>query len=120
MKYVYAALLLHSSDQTIDEKNMKKVLNATGSETDEARIKAVVASLKDVNIDEALKTSVATTPSTPTTTEAPPSKKEEKPKKVRIIAYVMPDVRTAFKIKAIGEGKTMDESLGLLIEDYVR
>jgi large subunit ribosomal protein L12 len=81
MKYMYAALLLHSASKTIDEENMKKVLAAAGVNIEEARVKALVAALSEVNIDEALKSlksaqAVAPAPVTaPTTTEA---KKEEK------------------------------------------
>ncbi|MEM3506349.1 MAG: 50S ribosomal protein P1 [Candidatus Bathyarchaeia archaeon] len=83
MKYVYAALLLHSASQPITEENIKKVLSAAGVNIEEARVKALVAALKEVNIDEVLKSSatgfIASAPiSAPTT--APPSEKEEKKK----------------------------------------
>ena len=55
MRYVYAALLLHTSGQKIDEANLTNLLKATGGEVDSARIKALIASLSDVNIDEAIK-----------------------------------------------------------------
>ncbi|WP_455364785.1 50S ribosomal protein P1 [[Eubacterium] cellulosolvens] len=83
MKYIYAALLLHSSEKPIDEKSMKKVLTAAGIETDEARIKALVTSLAEVNIDDALKTAVTAAPAPTTPAAAAPEdakKKEEKPK----------------------------------------
>ena len=81
MKYVYAALLLHSSAQPITEENVKKVLTAAGVELDDVQVKALVASLAEVNIDEALKTAVAAAPAAQS--EAKPAeakKKEEKPK----------------------------------------
>ncbi len=83
MKYVYAALLLHSSGQKIDEESVKKIISATGGEVDEARVKALVASLADVNIDEALKAgqAVLTAPAAATAAApAPEGKKEEKKK----------------------------------------
>jgi len=83
MKYIYAALLLHSSEKPIDEESMKKVLTAAGIKTDEARIKALVTSLAEVNIDDALKTAVIAAPAPTTPAAAAPEdakKKEEKPK----------------------------------------
>lgn len=54
MEYVYAALLLHSVGKEINEENLKAVLQAAGVEPDEARIKALVAALEGVNIDEVI------------------------------------------------------------------
>jgi len=45
MKYVYAALLLHSWAQPINEENVKKVVSAAGGQIEEAQIKALVAAL---------------------------------------------------------------------------
>ncbi|KUO80945.1 MAG: 50S ribosomal protein P1 [Vulcanisaeta sp. JCHS_4] len=59
MEYVYAALLLHYGKQEITEENVTKVLQAAGIQVDEVRVKALVAALKEVNIDEAIKTAVA-------------------------------------------------------------
>lgn len=83
MKYVYAALLLHSAKKAINEENVKKVLSAAGVEVDEARVKSLVASLAEINIDEAIKSpvSLAAPPAAPQQpAEAPEKKKEEKPK----------------------------------------
>jgi large subunit ribosomal protein L12 len=54
MEYVYAALLLHAAGKEISEENLKKVLEAAGVSPDEARIKALVAALEGVNIDEVI------------------------------------------------------------------
>jgi len=54
MEYVYAALLLHSAGKEITEDNVKAVLEAAGVKVDEARVKALVAALEGVNIDEAI------------------------------------------------------------------
>ncbi len=60
MEYVYAAMLLHTTGQEINEENVKKVLEAAGAEVDEARVKALIAALEDVDIEEAMeKTAVA-------------------------------------------------------------
>ncbi|MCL5665324.1 MAG: 50S ribosomal protein L12, partial [Candidatus Thermoplasmatota archaeon] len=55
MEYVYGALLLHSAGSEVDEEKLKKVLEGAGVTPDEARLKALVSSLKNVNIDEVLK-----------------------------------------------------------------
>ena len=54
MEYVYAALLLHAAGKEINEENLKKVLEAAGVTPDEVRIKALVAALEGVNIDEVI------------------------------------------------------------------
>lgn len=48
-------MLLHSAKQQITEENIKKVISAAGIEVDEARVKALVSALSEINIDEALK-----------------------------------------------------------------
>lgn len=58
MEYVYAALLLHKQGKPVNEENLKKVLESTGVEIDESKVKSLVASLKDVNIDEELEKAV--------------------------------------------------------------
>lgn len=79
MKYVYAALLLHSSAQPVTEENVKKVIAATGGQVEEAQVKALVAALSEVNIDEALKSASALA-AAPVAVAAPAEakKKEEK------------------------------------------
>ena len=59
MEYVYAAMLLHSAGKDIDDKAVGSVLKAAGVEADGARVKALVASLGSVDIDEAMATAVA-------------------------------------------------------------
>ncbi len=60
MEYIYAAMLLHTTGEEINEGNVKKVLEAAGAEADDARIKALIAALEDVDIEEAMeKTAVA-------------------------------------------------------------
>jgi large subunit ribosomal protein L12 len=85
MEYIYAALLLHKLKQDITEDNVKNVIKATGAAPDEVRVKALVAALSDVNIDDALKASPvaisaapSTTASAPATEAASPAKEEEK------------------------------------------
>ncbi len=81
MKYVYAALLLHSSAQPVTEENVKKVIAAAGGQIEEVQVKALVAALSEVNIDEALKSATAMAPvaAAPAAAPAETKKKEEKP-----------------------------------------
>jgi large subunit ribosomal protein L12 len=78
MKYVYAALLLHSAAQPITEENVKKVVTATGGQADEVQVKALVAALSEVNIDEALKSAAAMAPVAAVAAAPAEAKKDEK------------------------------------------
>ena len=55
MEYVYAALLLHKLQKDVNEENISSIVKASGAEVNEAQVKALVAALADVNIDEAIK-----------------------------------------------------------------
>ena len=55
MENVYAAMLLHKAGKPINEESLTAVLSAAGVAADPVQIKALVASLSEVNIDEALK-----------------------------------------------------------------
>ena len=80
MEYVYSALLLYRAGKAIDEAHVKKVLEAAGVKVDEGRVKALVAALDGVNIEQAIKEAavvqVAATPAAHG--HAPEAKKEEK------------------------------------------
>jgi large subunit ribosomal protein L12 len=78
MEYVYAALLLHKLGKSVDEENLKKVIESTGTQVDEAKVKLLVANLKDVNIDEELEKAVSVAPVASVTGLAEEEKKEEK------------------------------------------
>ncbi len=83
MEYIYGAMLLHSAGKKITEENVKKVLTAAGVKTDDARIKALTASLEGVDIEEAIKTAavpVAAAPAQPVAS-AEEDKKDKKEKK---------------------------------------
>ncbi|WP_247728709.1 50S ribosomal protein P1 [Halovivax limisalsi] len=54
MEYVYAALILNESGEEINEDNLTDVLDAAGVDVEESRVKALVAALEDVDIDEAV------------------------------------------------------------------
>ncbi len=74
---VHAALMLHESGQPVNEENLKKVLSSTGSNVNDSKIKALVAALQGVNIDEALKEAVSFAAAAPAA-GATSEKKEEK------------------------------------------
>src|SRR5215218_3426666 len=89
MEYVYAALLLHKLKQNITEDSVKNVVKAAGVTPDDVRVKALVAALSEVQIDEALKAApVAVAAAAAPTAAAPtaagggggeaPAKEEEK------------------------------------------
>ena len=59
MEYVYAALLLHESDEEVNEDNLTGVLEAAGVDVEESRVKALVAALEDVDIEEAIEQAAA-------------------------------------------------------------
>jgi len=81
MEYVYSALLLHSTKQPITEENVKKVLQASGIQPDDAKVKALVASLEGVNIDEAIE-QAAVAVTTPKVEKKEEGEKEEESKKI--------------------------------------
>ena len=86
MEYVYAALLLHRLKQNITEDSVKNVVKAAGVTPDDVRVKALVAALGEVNIEEALKAApvaaAAAAPAAAGGAAAPggeaPAKEEEK------------------------------------------
>ena len=60
MEYMYAAMLLHSAGREITEVSVESVITAAGIKPDNIRVKALVAALAEVDIDEALKAPVFT------------------------------------------------------------
>ena len=78
MEYIYSALLLHKLGKEVNEHNIKSVVAAAGAHVDEGKIKSLVASLKDVDINKELESAslVAAAPAS----GSPSEKKEEKPK----------------------------------------
>ena len=68
MENIYAAMLLHKAGKEITEESVTAVLTAAGITVDAVQVKALVASLSEVNIDEAIKaapTMMAAVPAAP-------------------------------------------------------
>jgi large subunit ribosomal protein L12 len=59
MEYVYAALILNESGEELNEDNITAVLESAGVDVEESRVKALVAALEDVDIEEAIETAAA-------------------------------------------------------------
>ena len=85
MEYIYAAMLLHKAGKEINEENVSQILKAAGVEADQARVKALVAALAEVDIEEAIKSAptLMAAPAAAPAAEAPAeeAKKEEEKKK---------------------------------------
>jgi len=85
MENIYATMLLHKAGKEINEDSVNKVLTAAGVKVDDVQIKALVAALGEVNIEEAIKSAPsmmaapAAGPAAPAAEEKP--KEEEKKKK---------------------------------------
>jgi large subunit ribosomal protein L12 len=59
MEYIYAALLLYKAGKEITEESVKAVLTAAGIAVDDARVKALIAALDGINIEEAISKAAA-------------------------------------------------------------
>ncbi|OIO66504.1 50S ribosomal protein P1 [Candidatus Woesearchaeota archaeon CG_4_10_14_0_2_um_filter_57_5] len=88
MEYVYAAMLIHKAGKDITEDTVSSVLKAAGVAVDEAKVKALCAALKDVDIEAAIKeaavtpvAAVAAAPASAGAAEQKEDKKEEDEKK---------------------------------------
>ena len=79
MEYVYAAMLLHKAGKEITEDNLSNVLTAAGITCDPVRVKALVASLSEVNIDEAIKAAPTMMAAAPVAAAAAPAETKAAP-----------------------------------------
>jgi len=71
MEYVYAALMLHKLKKDITEENVTSIVKASGSEVNEAKVKSLVASLADVDIEDAIKAAPVAVAAAPAAAAAP-------------------------------------------------
>ena len=85
MENIYAEMLLHKAGKEINEASVTKVLEAAGITVDAVQVKALVASLSEVNIDEAIKAAPTMMAAAPVAapagaapTAAPPEDKKKK------------------------------------------
>jgi len=85
MENIYAAMLLHKAGKEINEDSVTKVLTAAELTVDAVQVKALVASLSEVNIDEAIKAApammAAAPAATPAETKSAAAPAEDKKKK---------------------------------------
>ena len=83
MQYVYAAMLLHANKQEVNEASVESVLKSAKVEFDAAKVKAMVAALKNINIDDAIAKAAVAQVAAPAAGAAPAveEKKEEDTKK---------------------------------------
>jgi large subunit ribosomal protein L12 len=80
MEYMYAAMLLHSAGKEIAEGAVTNILNAAGISPDNIRVKALVAALAEVDIDEAVKAPVLTAATAAPAAVPAEEEAEEEPK----------------------------------------
>ena len=82
MEYVYAALMLHKLKKDVTEEIVTSIVKASGAEVNEAQVKALVASLADVDIEEAIKAAPVAVAAAPAAagTDAPAAGGEKKEK----------------------------------------
>ncbi|MBS3060683.1 MAG: 50S ribosomal protein P1 [DPANN group archaeon] len=83
MEYVYAALMLHSAKKDVTEDAVTKVLKSAGIDADAGKVKALIASLDGVDIDEAIASAavapVAAAVQASGAAEQPKAEKKEEP-----------------------------------------
>jgi len=80
MEYVYAALLLHKLQKEVNETNISSVIKASGAEVNDAQVKALVAALADINIEDAIKAVPVAVAAAAPAAESPSEAKKEEPK----------------------------------------
>ena len=73
-------MLLHSAGKAIDETSVGNILDAAGIAPDTVRVKALVAALAEVDIEEALKAPVLTAAAAPAAVPVQEEEVEEQPK----------------------------------------
>lgn len=59
MELVYAALTLHEAGKEVNEENLESIVDAAGLDVEDSEVKALVAALEDVDIEEAMEAQVS-------------------------------------------------------------
>jgi large subunit ribosomal protein L12 len=80
MENIYAAMLLHKAGKEINEETVTNVLTAAGITVDAVQVKALVASLSEVDIDEAIKAAPTMMAAAPAASAVATPAAEQKPK----------------------------------------
>ena len=79
MQLRHGFLMLHKLKKDVTEENITSIVKASGVEVNEAQVKSLVASLADVDIEEAIKAApVAAAPVAAAPAEGGEGKKEDK------------------------------------------
>ncbi len=78
MEYVYAALLLHKLGKAVNAENITSVMKFAGAEVDESKVKSLVASLKNIDIEKELESAIVA--SAPVSSGKAEAHSEEAPK----------------------------------------
>jgi large subunit ribosomal protein L12 len=73
--------MLHKLKKDINEDNISNIVKATGTEVNQAQVKALVASLADVNIEEAIKAAPVAVATAAPAAAGGEGKKEDKKEK---------------------------------------
>ena len=73
-------MLLHSAGKNVEETSIGNILTAAGISPDAVRVKALVAALTEVDIDEALKTPVLSATAAPAAAAPVEAEVKEQPK----------------------------------------
>jgi len=79
MEYIYATMILHAAEKEINEENIVKILEAAGVDVEETRVKALVAALENVDIEEAIKSAAIPAAAPAAGAAAPAAAAEEAP-----------------------------------------
>jgi len=75
MEYIYAIMLLHSAGKEITEESVTEIMRSAGLEPDHGKIRSLVSTLAEVDIEEAIQTSVLA--GAPVSAAAAPAAEEE-------------------------------------------
>lgn len=81
MQYIYAAMLLHSNKQEVTEANVEGVLKSAHVEFEATKVKAMIASLKNISIDDAIAKAAVAAVAAPSASAAPVEEKHEEENK---------------------------------------
>ena len=80
MEYIYAALILHKLKKEINESNIASIIKAAGTEVNDAKVKSLIASLEDIEIDKILESSSSNLIQNTVTQQSPAASKQTEKK----------------------------------------